>query len=322
MNSKLWLFAALAAVCVFGTPAAAAPYQVGDVFASVGRGKVKVFRPDGTFVQTLDTTLNSFETTGGAFDSSGNYHVTSFTNSNMSKFDNNGNLVLPAVFAANDANSHNESVVFDAAGNMYIGQADGTRDIIKRNASGTFLQRFNVATGPRGSDWIDLAGDQRTIFYTSEGRVIRRYDTSTDTQLADFAILPGLGNSFALRLLSGGGLLVADRNDVKRLDAAGNVVQTYDTVIPGDENFFFALNLDPDGTSFWTAGITSGQIYRFDIASGMILTTFNASVFTTLAGLSIFGEITEGTPMPEPAIPFLVLVCLGVFSLIRRKKTA
>jgi sugar lactone lactonase YvrE len=267
--------------------------------------------------------LSSYETTGSAFDAAGNFYVTSFGLSNMSRFDNSGGLLAPSPFVTNDSGSDNESIVFDASGNMYIGQADGTRDVIKRDSAGNFLARYDVATDDRGSDWIDLAADQHTLYYTSEGRRILRYDLATSTQLTDFATLPGSGTAFALRILSDGGVLVADTLELKRLDSTGAVVKTYDTA---GEDFFFAMNLDPDGTSFWTAGYSTGMIYRFDIATGTLLTSFDSSKFTTLAGLSVYGEITEGGPggrIPEPGS--IALVALGGLGLLfgarRRRKS-
>jgi len=58
----------------------------------------------------------------------------------------------------------------------------------------------------------------------------------------------------------------------------------------------FALNLDPDGTSFWTAGYETGNIYRVDIATGAVLTTFNAPHYESVAGLAIYNEPTVGCP--------------------------
>ena len=40
-----------------------------------------------------------------------------------------------------------------------------------------------------------------------------------------------------------------------RLDSSGNVAQTY-LASNYDSSFLFALNLDPDGETFWTADLT------------------------------------------------------------------
>jgi len=59
----------------------------------------------------------------------------------------------------------------------------------------------------------------------------------------------------------------------------------------------FALNLDPDGTSFWTGDLGGdNKVFRVDIASGAVLTSFNTlqAGDNTLGGLTVFGEITQG----------------------------
>jgi len=293
-------------------------YQAGDVFAGGsfgGLGNVYQFRPGSGLIATYTTSFTA-EETGMAFDSSGNLYVTNFGSSNITKFDNSGNIILPNPFVTNDASSHNESIIFNKLGQMYIGQADGTRDIIKRDSAGNFLARFDVATGPRGSDWIDLAADQNTIFYTSEGDLIRRFDVSTNTQLTDFANVGG--QSFALRLLGDGGLLVANRNTILRLDSLGNVIKIYD--VAGNQ-FWFALNLDPDGTSFWSADYNSGLIQEFDIASASALLTFTAP--SNISGLAVFGEITQGGgggggEVPEPAT--MILLGSGLIGLWGARK--
>src|SRR5205823_4836950 len=124
----------------------------------------------------------------------------------------------------------------------------------------------------RGIDWLALATDQCTLFYSCEGGRIQRWDVCARRQLPDFASLPGSGLAFAIRLLppgdGSGGLLVADNADVKRLDGRGAVVQTYDVA---GQPYWFALALDPDGTSFWSGGSNGGSLYRFDLATGAVL---------------------------------------------------
>jgi hypothetical protein len=69
---------ALGGVLVAASTAAAGPFAIGDVFASVGNGLVREFTPSGVLVQTLNTNISSEFTTGGVFASSGNFYVTTF----------------------------------------------------------------------------------------------------------------------------------------------------------------------------------------------------------------------------------------------------
>jgi len=264
-------------------------YNVGDVFAGVGTGLIKHFSPTGVLLDTLNTGSGSSEDTGMCFDAAGNLRSTNFEANDMSLFDNMGNLTQHPW--GSGFNFNPESCVHDQAGNIYVGQADGGANILKFDPAGNLLASYAVATGPRGSDWIDLAADQCTMFYASESPNIRRFNVCTNTQLPDFASgLPA--PCFALRIRANGEVLVACSSEVVRLSPTGTILQTY--TLPGGNNLF-ALNIDPDGTSFWTANIDQvGQIWRVDIATGAVITTFDANAFVDVAGLAVFGERTVG----------------------------
>ncbi len=281
-------------------------YSTGDVFVGVGGGKVKHFSPTGTLLDTLDSTTGSAENLGMAFDTAGNlYSTCSFGVGNtVAKYDNMGNL-LDASWGG-PYNLNPESISIDMAGNIYVGQPDGTDDVLKFDSAGTLLDTFNPAIENRGTDWIDIAADQTTLFYTSEGTKIKRYDLATKTQLADFATLPE-SPAYALRIRPNGEVMVAVTDKVYRLDALGAVMQTYDTETYGETNFFFAMNLDPDGTSFWTASYSTGNVYRINIETGALITSFSGGkIGYAVSGLAIFGEITVGGPplFVIPEFPF------------------
>lgn len=271
-------------------------FNTGDVLAAIGSSQVKHFSPTGTFIETLNDTTGTNFTAGMCFDAAGNLYVTNFDANSVSKFNNSGGLVSANYITA--INSHPESCVFDTPGNLYIGTADGNGDILKYNSSGTFVTAYDVATQSRGSDWIDLASDQCTMFYTSEGTIIKRFNVCTNTQLTDFAT--GLtGAIFALRILPDGGVLVAETSQVQRLNSSGGVVSTYPA--PAGSGVLFALNRDPNGTQFWTGGLETGNVYKFDISPvAPPVLTFNAGIATALGGLALFGELVVSQPTPTP----------------------
>ena len=61
---------------------------------------------------------------------------------------------------------------------------------------------------------------------------------------------------------------------------------------------WFALNLDPDGTSFWSADFDeTGIVAKFDIASGRILVTLKING-GNVRGIAMFGEATAARPEP------------------------
>jgi hypothetical protein len=276
-------------------------YHTGDVFAAIGDGKIKHFSSTGTLLDTLDSATGSAEDAGMAFDLGGNLYSTQFTANTMVKFDNQGNRL--GTFGSGFG-SDPESVVRDHVGNFYVGQADGSHQVLKFDANGTPLATFSPAVEKRGTDWIDLAADQCTLFYTSEGKLVKRFNVCTNAQLPDFATLPITGDNsttptssaYALRIRPNQEVMVATASAVFRLSPSGTLLQTY--TFAGTTNLF-ALNLDADLTSFWTGDIFNGQIFKTDVSSGATLSTFNVGPGPNgqeVGGLAVFGEVTAAQP--------------------------
>ncbi len=272
----------VALIALSATMAAAVPFQKGDVFAAVNNGQVQHYDSGGVLLETLNTGFGGF-TSGMAFDSSGNLYVTDFTANNVSVFNNTGALL--GTFGS--GYSIPESILFNAAGTVYVGNfGNGIR---KFDSAGNFLDTVY----PLRTDWIDLASDQCTMFITDEGTNIMRSNVCTKTSLPDF-VASGLTHDYALRILSDGGVLVADTTNIKRYNSSGGLIQTYDNT---SQDNWFALNLDPDGTSFWSGDFGNDKFFKFDIASGKVLMSVDTGKGgNNLFGLVVFGEITAAQP--------------------------
>lgn len=308
----------LAASAILSTPAKAASFEEGDVFASVASGSYQQWREVAgtwTLVDTLTTGLGGF-TTGSTFSSTGDLYGTNFSHGSVSKFLGPGTPHTHSVFSS--PLSTPESILFDLSGNLYVGTLGSGLQRIDAT-TGAVLQTYSTGR----VDWIDLAADQTTMLFTTEAQTVFRFDLTTDSFLTDFAALPGPGEGFALRILSDGGVLVADGDEIKRLNSSGTVIQTYDT--SGNDSWF-ALNLDPDGTTFWSGDFSSADVVRFDIATGAVVDSFNTGTgSSTLFGLSVFGEITVGgggpiggATVPLPPAGLAGIGLLGLMAAVRR----
>jgi hypothetical protein len=268
-------------------------FQTGQVFASVGNGTVNVYdSTSGNLLTALNDGTDDPYTAGGAFDADGNYYVTDDLTGGISEYSASGGL-LPQ-FASGLSNPL--SLSFDSSGDLYVGQQT-TPYVAEFNSSGTRLPDIGpMATELYGVDWIDLASDECTLYYTTEGTDILRYNACTNTQLPNFNLTPLIGsNAYELRILPNGEVLVADSDAVLLLDSSGNLIQTYAcSSLPGCAGQLFAVNLDPDGTTFWTGDSYSGDIWQVNIATGQVVQTISTGS-GVLYGLTVDGEITVAT---------------------------
>jgi sugar lactone lactonase YvrE len=295
---------------VIALPAQAATFTFGDVFASKS-GSVREYSPTGVFVQALTSGISGF-TTGSAFSSSGTLFVTDFSSGQIITFANNA-ANTQGQFAAGFAFSQPEDIRFDAAGNVFISDLGG-HGLRKFNAAGTAVVQ-SWAVGTR-IDWFDIDAGQTTMWYTDESGTIHRWNLITNTALPNLCSNCG---EFALRLLGDGTLLVADGlGGVNRVNATtGAIIQSY---LTGVNKEFFALNLDPDGTTFWTGEFSTDNIYRLNIATGATVTGpfTSGSGGGSLYGLSVFGERTQVGGTPEPIT--LLMLGTGLVGLVVTKR--
>jgi len=280
------------------------PWNVGDVFVAVGKGQYEVRDKTGSLKQTITSSVNPKKDVAGCwFDSQFNLYTADFYNTKVVKYDITGSHAS-SVFADTNAqapNGNTESIVMAVNGDVYAGHAV-TGKLLRYRSDGAFLASYTPAleSGATGVDWIDLSTDQKTIFFTSRGRDIRKFDVATAITTTLTTLGAG-GQAFAIRLLGpsfngSDGLLVADNVNIKQLNSAGGVIATYDYDPSGtanDENSFRALNLDPDGVHFWAGGFDKGRLYRFTFGSSAPDSGFPINTGagnSALGGLCVMGE--------------------------------
>jgi PEP-CTERM motif len=322
------LTAVLGTVNVANAAACNTPFVKGDVFASVGPQSVSVFTPSGSLVCTMSDGIGGI-TTGSGFDAAGNLYVTTFGSGGVAKFNNSGVLQNSAFFSGL---SNPESVTNVSngpfAGSSFV-STEGSASLKQFNtATGALTHTFTVTggNGTGGTDWMDFL-NPTTAIYDGEGTKILRYNLATSTQLTDFtsaATESALTHIFALRTIPAGAfagdVLVANSINAVLLDASGNIIKTY--TLPGDAGLDFALNLDPNGTDFWTGDITSDNVWEVNIATGAIDQQWNAGG-RDLYGLSVFGELTTSGPppsVPEPGTLALFGAGLAGLGMVRRRR--
>src|SRR5579863_2821004 len=279
--------------------AAARPLAGGRVFVGTSSNMVYVYNATGSLVQILSSSHESCPIQGMTFDASGNLFATNNVCNTAEIYANSG--AGPSFLGS--GGTHSSSVVVDPFGNILVGQNDTTNATVLKFSGATSptpAATFYPATENAGTAWIELLDDEHTLLYTSASQSVKSFDLLNSLQNPDFAVgLPGPA-AYALRELPDKTILVANTDRIVRINASGAVIQTYmpPATAPG---IFYSLNLDPDLVTFWTGDYVGGIVYRFNIATGAIVSQFatglGLSTTTGLGGINgiaIFGQPASG----------------------------
>jgi hypothetical protein len=269
--------------------AAGRNFAPGDVFVALRTGEVQWRQPDGTLNTILVGTIPG-KVEGMGFDTAGDLYVSHYcadasfcvAGNSIERFDSSG---FPQGAFGSGYQCNPYSIVFDSGGRAYVGQADCTGNTLQFSATGAFERVFTPQPENRGSAWIDLAADGCTLFYTSQGHNVKRFNVCTGAQLPNFnaALFPGVAHQ--LRVLDDSGVIVATDNAILRLNSSGAVVRTYD--VAGEPRLWYGVAAVGDG-SFWASNYGSSNVYRFNLESGAVLSVFNAGTpTTTVKGLAV-----------------------------------
>src|SRR3954453_17121844 len=142
---RLALFA-LGALLMFGSQSAsAATFVKGDVFVTIGAGKINQYSSTGTLKGTLDTgtgaTSPPGNETGMCLDPQGRLYSTDYDDLSMSKFSNTGALLTHPFGPTN--NFPPESCVSDQPGQyIYAGLNEGDNSLLKLDTNGNLIHTF------------------------------------------------------------------------------------------------------------------------------------------------------------------------------------
>ena len=266
-------------------------FAPGDVFVSLETGPVQWRTREGLLTRVLtQTVVGTGE--GMTFDASGNLYVTRWCidpgcgQGDTGSVEKYSNLGLPQGKVGPVFNCQPHTILFDGPGSFYVGQTGCAKTIVKTPLDSTITAEYFVAEDFFGVFWMDLGTDDCTMFYTSFGANVKRYDVCGDRQLSDFnaAPLPG-GMGQDLRVMPDGGVLVSSGQVIARLNHRGAVTQTYE--VPGEGALWTGLDLVGDGT-FWVGNYFTSNVYRFNLATGAQLESFNTGTpANTVVGVRV-----------------------------------
>lgn len=247
------------------------PWFTGDVFVATDFSNYLVFDANGTLKDSVPAAGQPLMG-GCAFDAGGNLWGTGVWTNTVFEWAAAPPHALLRSYTTNGAmgagDTNNLTIQHDRSGDLWVGHAGGDADLHEYDPIGVLFRELDLPVESGGVTYFDLAADQCTLYYTSEGTSILRYNVCTRTPLPPFVTgLPPLDNTaYAVRLLSprdgSGGVLLAAYTNILHFDAAGNLTGVYDA--PGD-NCWYGLALAADGTHFWATDPCFGTLTKFTI---------------------------------------------------------
>ncbi|MGC4100155.1 T9SS type A sorting domain-containing protein [Ferruginibacter sp.] len=274
-------------------------FESGDIFLGQGSGIIQWRDAHGVLIKNINT--------GDAGNGNGTglriHPLTGqlwVTNSNLTPGSPNGIRIINTdgtVAGTIDISAYQgtpTSITFDSKGNAYVGDL-WSPVIVKINPAGTAItDHFTISSDGfvYGPEWVEMDCNDSIIYYTNLKERVKRYNVATRQQLPNYAEVPNTPNwLFGMRLLPDSGMVVASAdNKLFRLNKAGAIVRSY---APANLCGFFGIAATPDGKSFWAGGLAGyGPMYKFDIASGMVVDSFLAA--PTLQGINIHGIAIYG----------------------------
>jgi len=262
---------------------------------------VRRYTTDGVAVDGWATELpNAFGNvaTGFCRAPSGYVLSTRFTSSLGPVLMSGAGAVLDGNFGGLIGND--ESCAFDELGNVWVGEAmppsASVAPLHYLAADGRVLKTLQLPVGERGTDWIELDANQCTLYYTSEDSDVRRFDVCTEAVMPHFAV--GLEpRCYALRQLPNRDLMITCTNRIYRYDENGAFIREYtrESLGENDPGGLYAIQLDPDGQTFWTGGSLSGRVVRANLGDGSVVTSFDTGS-GGVNGLLVQDEYVAGIP--------------------------
>lgn len=259
--------------------------------SSAGASHISKYRiSDGVLLAR--NTSGAIDGTGGAVDPrTGDPWWTNFNQNTVLRSSVNSLATLTTVLTS--TGNTVESLVF-RGDYIYVGSADGNRSIRKYTRTGTLVASYPVIVN-RGTDWISLHPDNKTMYYTSEYGIIYRYNIETQQQLSSFAFPGGTLYTVIVRQ-SDRHVIVGGNNRIYHLDQNANILAAYD---PVPTPFVFAVCLDITEKYLMVGDYSSNAVWKINLATGAGASTPfiyqpGGSSFKTGGIFSLGGTVTLG----------------------------